>query len=93
MLKQNNNRVEALEETVKKMTTKIGTLVDQLNKMEDERKRWGMGGDSSLLPKIDKENKATNINPIEIIKKELKKVNEDLQKTNEKLSSTKDKLN
>lgn len=46
------------------MATKIGTLVDQLNKMEDERKRWGMSGDSSLLPKIDKENKATNINPI-----------------------------
>ena len=47
-----------------------------------------------MLPKIDKdkENKSNSINPVEIIKKDIKKVNDELLKTNERLNSTKEKL-
>lgn len=81
ILKINNNKIEGLEETIKSMNSKIVGLIDRLNKMEDEKKRWELQQFGSSLPKIDKENKS-NVNPLEIIKKELKKVNEDIAKTN-----------
>lgn len=76
---------------MKQMNSKIANVIQRLNKMEDERKRE-MSGFGSSLPKIDKQNKS-NINPLEIIRKELKKVNDDVLKTNQKLTSTKEKLN
>ena len=77
---------------MKKMNAKLTGAVERLNKMEDQRKKWGMGGEG-LLPKIDnKQNKANNVNVFEMMKKNIKKVNEDLMKTNEKLLSTKEKL-
>lgn len=43
-----------------------------------------------MFPKIDKENnKSSSANHFEIIRKEIKKVNDDILKTNEKLNTTK----
>lgn len=44
--------MEALEETIKKLNVKLGTTIDRLNKMEDERKKWGFG-QGGLLPRIE----------------------------------------
>lgn len=87
IIKQNNNRIDNLEETVKKQAAKLATFVERVNKMEDEKKKFGEF-QSSLLPKIDKENKS-NVNHFEIIKKDIKRINEDLTKTNDKLARTK----
>lgn len=50
------------------MNNRMSSLVDRLNRMEDEKKKWELQQFGSSLPKIDKENKS-NVNPIEIIKK------------------------
>lgn len=92
ILKMNNNKIQGIEETLKLMNGRMSWLIDRVNKMEDDKKKWDLQQLGSSLPKIDKENKS-NVNPIEIIKKQLKKVNDDIIKTNEKLNATKDKLN
>lgn len=53
---------------MRNLSTKYAGLIDRVNKMEDEKKKWDMGGFGSTLPKIDKENKS-NVSPIEIIRK------------------------
>ena len=78
-LRQNNLLLETLEDTIKKMNLKISVLVERINKMEDERKKWLGDG---LLSKTDKENKSTSVNPIEMIRRDIKKVNEEVVKTN-----------
>ena len=57
-----------MEETIKLMNGRMSSLIDRVNRMEDEKKRWELQQFGSSLPKIDKENKS-NVNPIEIIKK------------------------
>ncbi len=53
IIKQNNNRIESIEDTVKKLSQKLATFVERVNKMEDEKKKFG-DFQSNLLPKIDK---------------------------------------
>lgn len=50
------------------MNGRMSWLIDRVNKMEDDKKKWDLQQLGSSLPKIDKENKS-NVNPIEIIKK------------------------
>lgn len=63
ILKANSNKLENLEENVKVLNSKTSTLIDRLNKMEDDRKKMELNQFSSSLPKIEKENKS-NVNPI-----------------------------
>lgn len=39
ILKANSNKLESLEENVKVLNSKTSTLIDRLNKMEDDRKK------------------------------------------------------
>jgi hypothetical protein len=49
-----NNKIEGIEEMVKGVNVKVAGLVERVNRMEDERKKWDMQQYSSSLPKIDK---------------------------------------
>ena len=49
-----------MEEGMKKLSAKVASCIDRMNKMEDEKKKFD-SFQSSLLPKIDKENKS-NVN-------------------------------
>lgn len=68
ILKLNNNKMQGIQDSIKLINTRVGSLIDRVNRMEDEKKKWDLQQFGSSLPKIDKQNKS-NVNPIEIIKK------------------------
>ena len=41
IIKQNNNRIQSIEENMKKMASKLSTFIERVNKMEDEKKKFG----------------------------------------------------
>lgn len=41
IIKQNNNRIENIEDNMKKLSQKLSTFVERVNRMEDEKKKFG----------------------------------------------------